>query len=65
MKTIGVRLTIIAISFMVISLILAGQSSAKIDKKNIIGIWLFNEGKGNTAEDASGNGNDGKINGAT
>ena len=30
-----------------------------------VGIWDFNEGSGGTAGDASGNGNDGTINGAT
>lgn len=34
-----------------------------LDADNIMGMWLFNEGNGNTAEDSSGNGNDGKING--
>ena len=29
-----------------------------------VGIWLFDEGKGNTAVDTSGNGNDGAITGA-
>jgi len=59
------RLTIVYISFIIISLMLAGVSHAKIDKKNIMGIWLFDEGKGDTAKDSSKNGNDGKINGAT
>ncbi len=30
-----------------------------------VGVWDFNEGSGGTAGDASGNGNDGTINGAT
>ena len=30
-----------------------------------MGIWLFDEGKGDEAKDSSGNGNLGKINGAT
>ena len=29
-----------------------------------VGIWLFDEGKGNTATDTSGNGNDGAVTGA-
>ena len=37
---------------------------AKIDPDSITGMWLFNEGKGGTAADASGNGNDGEIHGA-
>jgi hypothetical protein len=59
------RLTIVGISFIVVSLMFAGISHAKIDKQNIMGIWLFDEGKGDAAEDYSGNGNIGKINGAT
>ena len=61
-----VRLTIAAIiSFILISLIFAGISSAqaglspqmtiKIDPKNIVGIWLFDEGKGDIAKDSSSN----------
>ncbi len=40
-----------------------GTSSAAINPENITGMWLFNEGTGNTAKDSSGNKNDGKING--
>ena len=28
---------------------------------DVIGVWLFDDGKGNTAKDSSGNGNDGKL----
>jgi hypothetical protein len=38
---------------------------AKIDPKTVIGIWLFDDGAGNVAEDSSGNGNDGTLNGPT
>jgi len=58
------RFTVVVLSLIAISLILAGVSDAKIDKKNIMGIWLFDEGKGDAAKDASENGNDGEINGA-
>ncbi|HIE30467.1 TPA: LamG domain-containing protein, partial [Candidatus Poribacteria bacterium] len=58
------RLALICVSIIVISLIFAGQSFAKIDPKTAVGIWLFDEGKGDIAKDSSGNGNDGKINGA-
>jgi len=37
-----------------------GISNA-IDEKSITGIWLFDDGSGNTAEDSSGNGNDGTF----
>ncbi len=57
-----VRLTIAAvISLVVISLRFAGISSAKIDPKNIVGMWLFDEGKGDIAKDSSGNKNDGTL----
>ena len=39
-------------------------SLAKIDPKNIMGMWLFNEGTGGTASDTSGNENHGEIHGA-
>ena len=37
------------------------QSSAKIDPATIAGMWLFDEGSGDTAKDSSQNGNDGAI----
>ena len=58
------RFTVVVLSLITISFILAGVSHTKIDKKDIVGIWLFDEGKGDAAEDASGNGNLGEINGA-
>ena len=57
------RLTIVCISFIVISLMLTGISSAKIDPKTAAGIWLFDEGRGGVTKDFSGNGNDGKLDG--
>lgn len=47
-----------------ICLLIALPGLAKIDPDSITGMWLFNEGKGNTATDGSGNGNDGEIHGA-
>lgn len=55
---------ILLASFMAIFLLIALPSLAKIDPDSITGMWLFNEGKGNTATDGSGNGNDGEIHGA-
>ena len=40
----------------------SGESHAGLE--GLVGAWLFDEGKGNMAEDASGNDHDGKINGA-
>ena len=36
-------------------------SQAEIDPDRIVGIWLLDEGKGDVAEDASGNGREGTI----
>jgi hypothetical protein len=57
------RSTVICISFLIISLMFAGQSNAKIDPNTIVGIWLFDEGVGDVAQDSSVNGNDGTLNG--
>ena len=42
---------------------LTPQSYAKIDPDTIVGMWLFDEGAGDTAGDLSGNGNDGTLEG--
>ena len=55
------RLTIICISFIVISLMLAGISYAEIALETCVGMWLFDEGSGDVAKDLSGNRNDGKL----
>jgi hypothetical protein len=55
------RLTIICISFIIVSFMFAGQGYAAIDPETVLGIWLLDEGQGNTTEDASGNGNDGTL----
>ena len=48
-----------AVSFLIF------PTQAAFNSDNILGMWLFNEGNGNTAKDSSGNGNDGKIIGGT
>jgi len=49
----------------VVVLFVAGVSStssyAKIDPKTCVGMWLFDEGSGNTAKDSSGSKNDGTL----
>ena len=40
---------------------LAISSDAVLDPKTYVGIWKFDEGKGDTAKDSSGNGNDGTL----
>ena len=39
----------------------AGVSHAEIDMATAVGLWLFDEGNGNTAGDASDAGNDGEL----
>src|SRR4030066_520116 len=58
------RLTIICISFIIVSLMFAGQSYAKVNPETVLGAWLLDEGKGNITADASGNGNDGTLMGS-
>jgi len=55
------RLSIIWISFIIVSLIFVSAGHAKIDMETAVGIWLFDEGHGDTVRDYSGNGNDGKL----
>lgn len=42
-------------------LLIAGLGQAKIDTKNLAGLWLFDENDGDEVKDSSGNGNHGKI----
>lgn len=42
-------------------IVLAGSSHARIDPKSIAGAWLFDEDKGDVAEDFSGSGHDGEF----
>lgn len=39
-------------------------SHAAIDTESVVGVWLLNDDKNNTAVDSSGNGHDGEIKGA-
>jgi len=55
---------IAAVSFMAVFLMILLPSFAKIDSENIMGMWLFNDGKGGVATDSSEQGNDGEIHGA-
>ena len=41
--------------------LLINLPSFSVDKKDVIGVWLFDEGKGDVAKDSSGNKNDGKL----
>lgn len=60
MKVRVARTTLVCIS-LIISLMFAGISSARIDLETCVGMWLFDEGKGDIVKDSSGNGNDGTL----
>ncbi len=51
-------------SFIALCWLIVLHSGAKIDSGNIMGMWLFDEGKGGVAKDSSKQGNDGDIHGA-
>jgi len=61
MKTLLVRAIIVSISLIAISLMFAAQINARIDPQLAVGIWLFNEGKGDSARDITKNANDGTL----
>jgi len=61
MKIAVIKTTIVFISLVLISLMLTGQSYARVDLKSAVAIWLFDEGKGDVAKDSTGNGNDGTL----
>ena len=51
--------------FVIIGILCVATTSLSAELlDDAVGIWLFDEGKGNTAADTSGNGNDGAITGA-
>jgi len=54
----------VVIILQVISLFFAAQSFAKVNDENIMGAWLFDEGKGDVAKDSSPNGFHGEVVGA-
>ena len=56
-----VRLVWMGIVVLFIAGMLTTSSDAVLDPETIVGIWKFDEGNGNTAKDASGNGNDGTL----
>ena len=44
-----------------IGILFISAASASIDPDTVVGVWLFDEGKGDVASDASGNGLDGEL----
>jgi len=63
MKSIAAKLTMVYVSLIIIFLMFTSMGNAKIPSDAIVGIWLFDEGTGEVAKDASGNGHDGEIKG--
>lgn len=61
MKSLGARATVVYVSIIVTTLLVTHISYAKIDRSAIVGIWLFDEGKGGVAKDSSGKGHDGQV----
>ncbi len=56
-------LSVMLICLFSISILFISIASAEIDPSTVVGVWLFDEGKGDVASDASGNGLDGEFNG--
>ncbi|MBM3212606.1 hypothetical protein FJZ33_10315 [Candidatus Poribacteria bacterium] len=54
------------LSIIIMFIIVNGMifSTYALESKNIVGIWLLDENKGNVVRDSSGNGHDGEIIGA-
>jgi hypothetical protein len=55
------RCLLIGLVVLFVGGMLANSTHAAIDPKTIVGLWLFDEGSGNTAKDSSGNKNDGAF----
>lgn len=61
MRFLCIKSSILFASLIVISLILVTQTNARVDPKLAVGIWLFNEGKGDEAKDITENANNGVL----
>ncbi len=61
MKT--AKLALVCVGLVIISLVFTKGSYAEINPEDIAGIWLLNEGEGDTVEDTSGNENHGTMEG--
>ena len=60
-KSIVLKVTLICFGLTDLMWVAPETGYAQIDQKAIVGIWLFDEGRGKTVSDSSGNGHDGKI----
>ena len=61
METVVTRTITVWMSLMVVCLLFAGLSYAEIDPETCVGLWLLDEGEGDTATDSSDSGNDGTL----
>lgn len=61
MKILSLKIAMILCTLIAFSLLFAGLGQAKIDPKQLAGLWLFDENAGDEVKDSSGNGNHGKI----
>ena len=61
MKIVMANLMFACVGLIVLSLMFIGISNAEFDLKTVAGMWLFDEGKGDTAVDSSENGKDGEL----
>lgn len=61
MRIANIKLVLIFIILVFTEFVAVHVGYAKFNKTDIVGIWLFDEGKGNIVGDSSGNGNDGTI----
>ena len=52
---------LIAMAILFIAGIWVQESTAEIDPDTLMGMWLFDQGKGDVVKDSSPNGNDGEI----
>ena len=59
------RYLLISVVVIFIAGVLTTSSYAKLDPQTCVGMWLFNEGKGDIVKDSSDNKNDGKLTGGS
>ena len=61
MKIVVANLMLTCVSLIVLGLMFTGISRAEFDLKDVAGMWLFDDGKGDVAADSSENGKDGEL----
>ncbi len=61
MKIVMANLMLMCIGLIALSLMFTSIGNAEFDLKTVAGMWLFDEGNGDTAVDSSENGKDGEL----